>query len=154
MAREYHFGDPDRPRWGATDPRPGASGDAFGEARLGREVEDLGRTSGREVHEGFVRNFLPESQRRTWTESVEQRAAARRQILAAHPDRAAQIRQRAALGQQIAREQVISGTNTVSNGRFVAKGLAPRYYRDKLGRIRIDWSQAGLEDDEDCGRAI
>ena len=94
-------------------------------------------------------NFLAPEDRITRTETVEERAALRRRMMANRPDRATEIRKQAALGQAIGREQVVSGTNTTTDGRFKTPNLVASYYRDKLGRLRIDWSRETVEDDGD-----
>ena len=100
------------------------------------------RSSGRQSHDYVPSNFLASEQRRTFTETPAMRAEARRQILAAHPDRATEIRQRAALPQAIAREQMISGTSTTNRLRFNADEFVRQVRRDpQSGRIVISWER-------------
>ena len=67
MAREYHYGDPDRPPWSKGDPRPGVRRDGRADADLARRIaaEDQ-RLAGREIA-SLPSNFLPSGSRSSVT---------------------------------------------------------------------------------------
>jgi hypothetical protein len=63
MAKEQHFGDVDRPKWGAEDPfagqRPDPHGDRLAQARLAREIAKSQALSGTHQVDARTRTFDP-----------------------------------------------------------------------------------------------
>jgi hypothetical protein len=131
------YTDDDRPRWGTADPRPEARGGGFAQAALSREVEDMQRSSGRELSDYIPTNFLAPEDRITRTETVEERAEVRRRMMASRPDRATEIRAKAALSHAIARETTIAGTSTRSRRGFNPEGLRRRGQPRLLGSASL-----------------
>ena len=139
MGTTQHWDDPAR-RKPIADPAPHLRADPFDQARIARSIEGTQRD---EVLT-MPTNFLPPEARRSWTETPQMRAEARRQLLASRPDRAAQIRHKAAFATEIAKDTTLSGRTSESRRRFDLPGeMEPQFVRRADGSLAVNWERVG-----------
>lgn len=143
MGKEYHYGDPDRPKWCDGDSTPQLRPDIARHNALAREIqEDLQRTSGREISEHIPTNFLRPEQRQSFSTpagtsvyvAVDPRPDARADPNAARLA-AAEAARRIAAAQQLSGSSMVR--RTMRNDPDVVWAVRPP-------SGPVDWSDPGI----------